>query len=244
MTDAEEAPDSVHGDSDGDEAAVVTAREIVLNGTRGRVYGPCTFDIPAGELTVIKSRPGSGRTALLLSVTGRMRPSSGGLTVLGLPYPKRGKAIRAHTAIAGFDDIDDLDESVTVGEAIRERLVWAAPWYRRVRKVSDDTAMAICAPVFGDRAVPPAKTVIWELGQLDQLLLRVALALVPDPYLLAVDDFEQVESDSDRAFFTERLCAIAPSCTVVSTAVDTVSGYGICHVDLGADSNRAAQAAQ
>ncbi|WP_049793798.1 ATP-binding cassette domain-containing protein [Hoyosella subflava] len=242
MTDAD---DSQHDDAGGSEPPVVSARGIELKGARGRVYGPCTFDVPDGELTVIQGPPGSGRTSLLLTITGRMRQATGDLTILGLPYPKKGRRIRSYTAIAGFAEIDDLDEAVTVGEAIRERRTWAAPWYRPVRKVKDAAVADVCELVFGDRAIPSANTVIWELGQLDRLLLQVSLALIRDPYLLAVDDFEQIESNADRVYFTERLRAIASTCAVVTTAADSIGDpQTICHLDPGTETRRTPQAAR
>lgn len=229
-----EADDHHRGDASDGDPPLISARDLTLNGARGRVYGPDTFDVFPYEVTVFQGPPGSGRTSRLLTLTGRMRQSAGEVTIFGLPYPNKSGKIRRLTAIAGFAGIDELDESVKVGEAIRERLGWIAPWYRRVPRVSDATVSDICAPVWGDRELPSAKTVIWELTQLDQMLLRVAIAQMSKPYLLAIDDFEQLESAGDRIFFAERLCAIAPSCTVITTAANRVDGPpGVRHLELG-----------
>ncbi|GGC62422.1 ATP-binding cassette domain-containing protein [Hoyosella rhizosphaerae] len=206
-----------------DREPAISADSLALKGTRGPVYGPHTFTIPEGGITVLQSPPGTGRTALLLTLTGRMRPTSGSLTILGLPYPKRGHRIRKHTSIAGFSTIDDLDDALTVGDAIRERDTWATPAYRFVGRTTNDRVDEVCALMFDDRPIPTAKTVVWDLSQLDRLLLQVSLALVDDPHILAVDDLAQVENLTDRAHLIDRLAALTPHRTVLTTAVEHVT---------------------
>ena len=55
----------------------ITARAITMRGPWGPVYGPIDLDIDAGGVTVLVCPPGSGRTALLMTLAGRMRPVSG-----------------------------------------------------------------------------------------------------------------------------------------------------------------------
>lgn len=212
------------------DGPAVTATAIELIGNRGRVYGPCTFTVPAGRLTVVRGPSGSGRTTLLLTLTGRMRPTCGDVTILGHPYPQQGRAIRARTAVAGFAGIDDLDEAVTVGEAVRERDCWLAPWYARVPRADAARVEQVCGPLFGDRPHPSPGTVAWELGELDGLLLRVALALVPGPDLLAVDHLDQVSDPAQRRFLLGRLRAVADTgTTVLAAAVDTAGPVDDAH---------------
>ncbi|BBY93853.1 hypothetical protein MGALJ_35220 [Mycobacterium gallinarum] len=64
---------------------------------------------------------GSGRTALLMTLAGRMRPMSGVLTVLGR---HRTGEIFAHL---GIDELDTVAEFVTVRDLISEQLRWDAP---------------------------------------------------------------------------------------------------------------------
>lgn len=193
---------------------------LELHGNRGRVYGPCTFTVPVGRLTVLRGSSGSGRTALLLTLTGRMRPSRGSAAILGESYPKQGRRIRRDTAIAGFAGIDDLDEATTVGEAVRERDCWLAPWYKRVPRTTAERVEQVCGPIFGDRPHPAPSTLVWELGELDTLLLQVALALLPQPLILAVDDADQVSDPADRRFLLHRLHEVATATTVIVAAVD------------------------
>ena len=55
----------------------VTAVNLALRGTEGPVFGPLTFTAPASGLTVLSGRGGSGRTALALTLAGRMASTTG-----------------------------------------------------------------------------------------------------------------------------------------------------------------------
>ncbi|MBF4992896.1 ATP-binding cassette domain-containing protein [Arthrobacter gandavensis] len=193
---------------------VITAEELKLSAARGRVYGPLSFTV-TDPLSVLCGPAGSGRTSLLLTLAGRMKPDSGSLEVLGLQLPRQARQAQRQTGIAGFRDIDELEPGVTAGAAVRERLAWLAPWWRFVPRVSDRQMARICGQVFGQLEVPPAGTVIWDLGEAEQFLLRISLAMLARPSVLFVDDIEQLQSSRARAVVEERLAALAAAGTAV-----------------------------
>jgi ABC-type Mn2+/Zn2+ transport system ATPase subunit len=198
----------------------VRATGLRLHGSRGGVYGPVDLAVPAGTLAVVQGPQGGGRSSLLLTLAGRMVPDSGSrLTVLGETLPRRRAAVQRRAAVAGFAGIDDLDESVTVGDLVRERLAWLSPWYRRVPKVDQATLNRLAAPVFGERPLPRTSTLVWHLDEVDAMLLRVTLAMAQHPDLLVVDDVDQVHDSQRRQTVWTRLEAIAASGTTVVAAV-------------------------
>ena len=89
----------------------VVARGIGLRGPWGPVYGPVDLEIPQGGLNVLICPAGSGRTALLMTIAGRMEPKDGQLSVFGAT---RADDIFALFALAGIDELDTVPESVTV----------------------------------------------------------------------------------------------------------------------------------
>lgn len=203
-----------------DRASAVRAHALSLHGRRGVVYGPVDLDVDTGELAVVHGPQGGGRSSLLLTLAGRMVPDAGSvLTVLGEPLPRRRRAVQRRTAIAGFAGIDDLDEAVTVGVLVRERLAWLAPWYRRVPRVTQTRFERLALPVYGDRPVPLVDSVVWDLDEVDVMLLRLTLAMLQHPELLVVDDVDQVHDSARRQFVWTRLEAIAASGTTVVAAV-------------------------
>lgn len=205
--------------------SIARANNLALIATRGRVYGPLSCEIGNG-LTVVSGEAGSGRTSLLLTLAGRMKQSEGELSVLGHALPRRARAVQKATAIAGFHDIDALEESVTVGAAIRERQAWLAPWYAIVPRVDDAAVRRVCLPVFGAPGepgatpMPPAETVIWDLDETQTALLRVALAMLAAPRILFFDQVEQLQSPEARSALWARLDALSRgTATRAATAV-------------------------
>ncbi|WP_315914758.1 ATP-binding cassette domain-containing protein [Arthrobacter sp. lap29] len=192
----------------------IHANNLALNAGRGPVYGPLTFDTNGG-LTVLRGDPGSGRTALLLTLAGRMRPDSGSLTVGGHHLPRQLRAVQKISSVAGFVGIDSLEESVTVGAALRERLAWLAPWWSIVRSPNDVAVARLCSPIFGNEPIPHADTVIWDLAESQQFLLRLVLATLSAPELLLVDDIEQLRNTASRSIIWARLADLAASGTHV-----------------------------
>ncbi|WP_133161179.1 ATP-binding cassette domain-containing protein [Microterricola pindariensis] len=215
--------------------SIVRAEELALNAGRGRVYGPFSAEIGDG-LTVISGQAGSGRTSLLLTLAGRMKASSGSLTVLGRELPRKARAVQKETAIAGFHDIDTLEESVTIGAAIRERQAWLSPWWRNIPRADDATVRRVCLPVFGAPGepgatpLPTAATLVWDLDETQTALFRTALALMSGPRILFFDQVEQLQSPSARSVLWARLDALGrgaagrPATAVVASvaAPDTV----------------------
>ncbi|VTR75914.1 ATP-binding cassette domain-containing protein [Cellulomonas hominis] len=198
----------------------VRARGLALTGSRGPVYGPVDLDLPAGTLTVVQGPQGAGRSSLLLTLAGRMVPDAGSdLTVLDEPLPRRRSAVQRRAAVAGFSGIDELDDGVTVADVTRERLAWLSPWYRRTGRVDQDRFAALAGPVFGERPLPRVSTVIWDLDEVDVMLLRVTLALAQRPDLLVVDDLDQVHDSRRRQTVWTRLEALAAAGTTVIASV-------------------------
>lgn len=208
----------------------VHARDLRLTGSRGTVYGPVDLEVPAGSLAVVQGPQGGGRSSLLLTLAGRMVPDAGStLTVLGEPLPRRRTAVQRRAAIAGFAGIDDLDESVTVGDVVRERLAWLSPWYRRTPRVDQAVLARLAAPVFGERPLPRTSTLVWDLDEVDAMLLRVTLAVAQRPDLLVVDDVDQVHDSQRRQTVWTRLEALAAAGTTVVASVASLDEVARMH---------------
>lgn len=209
----------------------IEARGLELRGKRGPVFGPVDLDLPA-PFSVLIGADGSGKTCLLLALSGRMKPSAGSATVLGLDIPRRSSSVLKATSIAGFEGIDSLEDSVTVGAAVLERIRWESPWYSRLRRPSNQDLHDLLSPVFGDVTIPSANTVIWDLSEDQAMLLRIALACFGGPRILFVDNLDQVHERAARRRVIERLAAIADAGTAVvattsSIETDLVSGLAI-----------------
>lgn len=200
-----------------------------MHGPWGPVYGPIDLDITGGGVTALVCPAGSGRTALLLTLAGRMRPASGELTVFG---HTRAKDIFAASALAGIDELDTVAESVTVRDLITEQLRWDAQWYRLIRRAAEEDLARVCGPVFGELPLPPLTEYFEELSELDRLLLRIALANTLRPPLLVVGHLDFVTSDRNRDLLIGRLLELGRQQTVITATVNTITGHDVRHLPV------------
>lgn len=198
--DTSDEPDAV--------APVITANGLGVDGEHGPLFSGIDLALSPG-FHAIQMPGGPGQTTLLLTLAGRFKATHGTLTVLGETTPR---AIRRHCSIAAFEDIDDLEESVTVETVLAEQRRWLAPWYSLVPLQAGQAEMA---EVFGEISTPSHNAYIVELSDLELFLLRITLALLSNRPILVVGDLEQVRDNSRRAIAADRLGAIAKQRTVV-----------------------------
>jgi ABC-type multidrug transport system ATPase subunit len=185
-----------------------SGRGLKLTGLRGLVYGPVDFDIEKHKLTTVSADPGAGRTSFLLTLAGRMKPDTpANLTVLGFELPRERTKVQRLVGIAGFTGIDDLDGPLSIRALLKERENLLTPWYHSPKRFTDDKYEKLMLPVFGDRPLPSPKTPVRDLGELDEMLVRAAIALVGRPKMLIVDDVDRIVNLDSRHFYFQRLAA-------------------------------------
>ena len=214
----------------------VQARGLTLEGPRGRVYGPLDLDVPQGWLVALVGAQGTGRTAALLTIAGRMGYSSGELRVLDHDLPRGRRAVQSHCAIAGFDQVDVLDEGLTLGELAKERAGLSVPLWRRPMGLRDDRMLALARLVFAPASPPDWETRIFELTQLQLLQARLLLALIGDSRLLVVDDVDTVRDPDEqrRAWQTlQRICGTGVTVVASATATTAIPGdISVAHLNI------------
>nr|WP_205570508.1 ATP-binding cassette domain-containing protein [Corynebacterium lactis] len=214
--------DSADSTGTADSAAIV-ATNLSLSAEEGPVYGPLTFRVPSQGVTILSGKGGSGRTALALTLAGRMKPDSGSLEVLG--HTKLSE-IRTRVAIAGVEQVDLLDRDVTVRAVLTEHLNWSKPWWSRARRADEAYLENLAGAVFGPRSLPPLDAYISSIPGLDRHLLRMALALQPahgqDIEMLVIDDLEQIHELADRNLLLLRVGEIAKDIPVVVNATNPI----------------------
>ncbi|MEZ0494558.1 ATP-binding cassette domain-containing protein [Kineococcus sp. TBRC 1896] len=183
---------------------VVRAQGLELCAGGRTVFSGLDLDVPAGAALVVRGPASSGKTSLLLTLAGRMRPTGGTLTVLGEPLPEKAAAVRRRVALAEVRGVNELDDALTVEQHVAERLVlhrpWHRPWVSR-REVADQLERVRDAlPRTGAGADPPlrGREFVSDLQPLERLTLGVVLALVGRPDVLVVDDVDSLRRSQDR----------------------------------------------
>ncbi|MCR8579248.1 ATP-binding cassette domain-containing protein [Streptomyces sp. Isolate_219] len=207
--------------------AAVTAAGFGVKGPRGWAFRNIDFTAGPGSLIAVQGPSGSGRTGLLLALTGRMKSAAGTAEVGGLPLPKKKAAVRSVTALAHVPGVAELDPALTVGEHLRERALLQGRFggsLRALLRPRQERRAAARALV--DAALSAAgldletlpkgiRTSVRDLERLEALRLSVALALIGGPRLLAVDDTDLKLSDDERAAAWRMLHGLAAAGTTV-----------------------------
>ncbi|MEU1176223.1 ATP-binding cassette domain-containing protein [Streptomyces sp. NPDC005820] len=205
----------------------ITAEGLGLKGPRGWAFRGVDLDAEPGSLLAIEGPSGSGRTSLLLVLTGRMRATEGTATVGTARLPKQSAAVRRIGALAHVAGVTDLDPALTVGEHLRERALLQRRFGGSVRELlrpraeratrAELTIDAALGAAGLDRAALPkgARTAVRDLERIEALRLSVALALVGRPALLGVDDTDLKLSEAERDAVWDLLRSIAVSGTTV-----------------------------
>ncbi|MFF4365952.1 ATP-binding cassette domain-containing protein [Streptomyces sp. NPDC001594] len=196
--------DSPHG-------AAVTAEGFGLKGPRGWVFQDIAIDAAPGALLAVEGPSGSGRTCLLLALTGRMKPTAGHAEIGRHRLPKKMAAVRRIAALGPVPGVNDLDQALTVAEQLREGAMlqrrYDAPLRSLLRRRGAHAAPAAArieqalAAAGLDLATLPKgpRTSVRDLERLEAVRLSVAIALLGDPRLLALDDLDLKLSDAERA---------------------------------------------
>ncbi|SDK50134.1 ABC transporter [Actinopolyspora mzabensis] len=186
------------------EGVAITARGISVRGPLGPVFSNVDVEIRPGELATVTGPSGTGRTALLLTLSGRLHPITGAIEVDGRPLPKGAKRARTLIAPARLRPGFELEGRWRVREAVRER--------RITTKVDNDDISDAFDLVGID---PEPEALIDSLHPGERLLLAVALGMAALPAGLLVDDVELGLPEAARTRVWAALETVARTGTTV-----------------------------
>ncbi|AYN41791.1 ATP-binding cassette domain-containing protein [Streptomyces dangxiongensis] len=222
--------------TDSTAGADVRAGGLGLKGPRGWAFRGVTVDAEPGSLVAIEGPSGSGRTCLLLALTGRMKPTEGMAAVGGFELPRHMAALRCVSALANVAGVTDPEPALTVGEHLRERSLLQRRFgdslrellHPRARRAHEarlrvDAALA-AAGLDLDNLPKGSRTAVRDLERPDELRLSVALALIGRPRLLGVDDVDMKLSDAERAEVWDLLRSLTRAGTTVLAVCRTAPG--------------------
>ncbi|MFE1552283.1 ATP-binding cassette domain-containing protein [Streptomyces sp. NPDC058718] len=215
-----EAAEQPHG-------AAVVADGFGLKGPRGWAFRKVSFRAEPGTLVAIEGPSGSGRTCLLLALTGRMKATEGHAEVGGVGLPRKLGAVRRFSALGQVPGVSELDPAFTVAEHLRERALlqrrFDGSFRAFLRRPAERAAEArtrideaVAASGLDLSALPKGeRTSVRDLERLEALRLSIALALIGRPRLLGLDDTDLKLSDADRAEVWALLRSVAAAGTTV-----------------------------
>lgn len=193
--------------------AGIRARGLTVRGRHGTVVGPLDLDVAPGRLVVVEGPSGSGRSVLLLALTGRMAGIEGELEVAGVPE-RQGRRLRAVTSVARISDLIDLDDPLTVAECVTERCLADG-----IRVREGNERMSELFDVLDFRV--PRDAHVGDLSSLERVLFMVLLAQLRPAALTVLDDLDHDLTPSELDQALHRITGLTG--TGVNVAVSTVA---------------------
>ena len=169
-------------------APTLEARGLTLRTKRGTVFAPVDLDLPPDTPLAVLGTQGSGRSALLLALTGRLQGVSGELRLGELDAMRHPHRLREATAVAHITGYVELEPALTVRECVRERTLLDG-----VKRAAGRERFLDLAEAVGLEAEPG--TLVGRLPAVQYTLLTAVLACLRPARLVAYDDIDSSLTD-------------------------------------------------
>ena len=183
----------------------------------GPVFTDLSFAVPRGALTAVVGPSGSGRSALLLALGGRMRGVTGTVRLGERAARSRPRDLRAHTAVARLATLVEPEGRLTVGESVTERALVDGV-------AADAAALAVARAEETVGTTFDRSLLVDDLSAYDRALLCVALALVRPADLVLLDDADRAGDVADQRRLLDALGRlVAAGQTVVVSTTEAAS---------------------
>ena len=205
-------------DGEDDDGAIVALENVSVRASWGHIFGPASFSVQRGGVTVLVGHGGRGRTALLLTLAGRMKPSAGSVHAFGRVNDAH--RLFRHAGVGFIDEVDTIAQAIRVRDVVTEQLRWTARWYKWVPPAKHEDLERLCRPVFGDLELPSLHAMVEELPELSAALFRIAAANARSPEILVVGGVDKLTSVDSTQLLMERLVEMGRTQTIITADVN------------------------
>ena len=159
----------------------MAAHGLELKTLAGYAYKGVDLEASRGELVAVRGRNGSGKTALLLTLAGRMKSTGGTLAVGGFELPRQRAKMERKVGLGIFAGLNELQESLTAVYAV------GAEFELFGRKPKREQVLAYMRAWEIDDI---ANVRIKDISAEKMAQLGIALAFVGEPEAVVIDDIE------------------------------------------------------
>lgn len=179
-----------------EEQTLIEAKELGLQIFRRTPFWDVSLKVEPHQIVAISGEHGSGKSALLLALSGYMKFTNGTLTIADATLPNDFKESRKYVGLGLFNGINEFYKMQTIEEVLMSELKLAArsPLFLKQYKNDIKNREALQQYAYNVltqwKVFSPHKTAIGELTPCERMRLAIALALLKKPWLLFVDGIE------------------------------------------------------
>lgn len=179
-----------------EEQTLIEAKELGLKRFRKSPFWDVSLKVEPHQIVAISGEHGSGKSALLLTLSGYMKFTSGMLKIADLDMPTDTRESRQYVGLGIFNGINEFYKTQTIEEALMSelKLASASPLFREQYKNNVKNREALQQYAYNLLAywkvLSPRETAIGDLTPYERMRLGIALALLKKPWILFVDGVE------------------------------------------------------
>ncbi|MFU0520406.1 ATP-binding cassette domain-containing protein [Gardnerella vaginalis] len=179
-----------------EEQTLIEAKELGLKRFRKSPFWDVSLKVTPHQIVAISGEHGSGKSALLLALSGYMKFTNGTLTIADATLPNDFKESRKYVGLGLFNGINEFYKTQTIEEVLMSelKLASASPLFREQYKNNVKNREALHQYAYNVLAywkvLSPRETAIGDLTPYERMRLGIALALLKKPWILFVDGVE------------------------------------------------------
>lgn len=212
------------------EGLVLYAHDFSATGRQGAIFGPLDIELAPRQLAVVHGAAGSGKSALLLALSGRFRRSRGTLIIDGIDAMAEPYRAMQRTGVARIAEYVVPEDRLTLDESLAERCHLDAVNLKdaeaRVREIEELVGFRI------DRS-----SEFDDLEPIERAVASVALAMLRETKVIVIDDADvMVPHKQQKLLFDifSQLTAIDDSTIIAATVDDDIVPPGAFDLELTA----------
>lgn len=164
---------------------LVHAVGLTASARQGTIFGPLDLDLYPGQLGIVHGDRGSGKSALLLSLTARFRRAEGTLSINGINAIEKPYEAMKYTSVARLADYVQPEDRLTIDESVVERCyidaISAQQGKDRVREFEETLGMTI------DHSCE-----LEQLSSVERAVASVCLAMLRPAKVIVLDDADSM----------------------------------------------------
>ncbi|SER06045.1 ATP-binding cassette domain-containing protein [Microlunatus flavus] len=187
---------------------LLEAEGLSLVGPEGPVFTDVSFAVEPGRVTLLVGPAGTGRSSLLLALSGRMQGTTGLLRHHGRPVRSRRdlRNLRRASAVARAAELVVPEARLSVAESVAERALLDG-----VRPAAAERAFVAAEELLDVRL--DRTLLVEQLPAYEVTALCVALALVRPAELVVLDDLDADLDLTDQRRLLDALVRLAGGST-------------------------------